>query len=129
MLLHRHTPRPSQGWGATKVDLGLVLHSPSTGTMGDHLSECPLHQRVKKPLYSCIVQSCHLARSDHSFFVFALSESRMRKCKPYIMLTWCLSLTAALMKSPVSSAAGMPPPPVSSQYNPNVQQNGAHPQR
>ncbi|XP_019121393.2 protein transport protein Sec24D isoform X1 [Larimichthys crocea] len=35
----------------------------------------------------------------------------------------------ALMKSPVSSAAGMPPPPVSSQYNPNVQQNGAHPQR
>ncbi|XP_018545804.1 protein transport protein Sec24D [Lates calcarifer] len=36
---------------------------------------------------------------------------------------------AGMMKSPVSSAAGMPPPPVSSQYNPNVQQNGAHPQR
>ncbi|XP_029381974.1 protein transport protein Sec24D isoform X2 [Echeneis naucrates] len=34
-----------------------------------------------------------------------------------------------MMKSPVSSAACMPPPPVSSQYNPNVQQNGAHPQR
>ncbi|XP_028999109.1 protein transport protein Sec24D [Betta splendens] len=34
-----------------------------------------------------------------------------------------------LMKSPVTSAAGMPPPPASSQYNPNVQQNGAHPQR
>ncbi|XP_070785758.1 protein transport protein Sec24D isoform X3 [Enoplosus armatus] len=34
-----------------------------------------------------------------------------------------------MIKSPVSSAAGMPPPPVSSQYNPNVQQNGAHPQR
>ncbi|XP_056225359.1 protein transport protein Sec24D isoform X2 [Seriola aureovittata] len=34
-----------------------------------------------------------------------------------------------MMKSPVSSAAGLPPPPVSSQYNPNVQQNGAHPQR
>ncbi|XP_022614538.1 protein transport protein Sec24D [Seriola dumerili] len=34
-----------------------------------------------------------------------------------------------MMKSPVSSAAGMPPPPVSSQYNPNIQQNGAHPQR
>ncbi|XP_042367745.1 protein transport protein Sec24D [Plectropomus leopardus] len=34
-----------------------------------------------------------------------------------------------MMKSPVSSAAGMPPPPVSGQYNPNVQQNGAHPQR
>ncbi|XP_051284770.1 protein transport protein Sec24D isoform X2 [Dicentrarchus labrax] len=34
-----------------------------------------------------------------------------------------------MMKSPVSSAVGMPPPPVSSQYNPNVQQNGAHPQR
>ncbi|XP_041840571.1 protein transport protein Sec24D isoform X2 [Melanotaenia boesemani] len=34
-----------------------------------------------------------------------------------------------IMKSPVSSAAGMPPPPVSSQYNPNVQQNGAHSQR
>ncbi|XP_054457528.1 protein transport protein Sec24D [Anoplopoma fimbria] len=34
-----------------------------------------------------------------------------------------------MMKSPVSSAAGMPPPPVSNQYNPNVQQNGAHPQR
>uniref|UniRef100_A0A665XFK9 SEC24 homolog D, COPII coat complex component n=1 Tax=Echeneis naucrates TaxID=173247 RepID=A0A665XFK9_ECHNA len=33
-----------------------------------------------------------------------------------------------MMKSPVSSAACMPPPPVSSQYNPNVQQNGAHPQ-
>ncbi|KAM6959869.1 protein transport protein Sec24D [Tautogolabrus adspersus] len=36
---------------------------------------------------------------------------------------------AGMMKSPVSSAAGMPPPPVSSQYNPNIQQNGAHPQR
>ncbi|XP_033507639.1 protein transport protein Sec24D [Epinephelus lanceolatus] len=36
---------------------------------------------------------------------------------------------AGMMKSPVSSAAGMPPPPVSTQYNPNVQQNGAHPQR
>ncbi|KAM7366196.1 hypothetical protein PAMP_015659 [Pampus punctatissimus] len=35
----------------------------------------------------------------------------------------------AIMKSPVSSAPGMPPPPVSSHYNPNVQQNGAHPQR
>ncbi|XP_042257010.1 protein transport protein Sec24D [Thunnus albacares] len=34
-----------------------------------------------------------------------------------------------MMKPPVSSAAGMPPPPVSSHYNPNVQQNGAHPQR
>nr|XP_046236643.1 protein transport protein Sec24D [Scatophagus argus] len=34
-----------------------------------------------------------------------------------------------MMKSPVSSAAGMPPPPVSSQYNPSAQQNGAHPQR
>ncbi|XP_045919744.1 protein transport protein Sec24D [Micropterus dolomieu] len=33
------------------------------------------------------------------------------------------------MMKPVSSAAGMPPPPVSSQYNPNIQQNGAHPQR
>ncbi|XP_075891540.1 protein transport protein Sec24D isoform X2 [Nelusetta ayraudi] len=30
------------------------------------------------------------------------------------------------MKSPVSSAAGMPPPPVSSQYNLSAQQNGAH---
>ncbi|XP_049423749.1 protein transport protein Sec24D [Epinephelus fuscoguttatus] len=36
---------------------------------------------------------------------------------------------AGMMKSPVSAAAGMPPPPVSTQYNPNVQQNGAHPQR
>ncbi|KAL7374522.1 hypothetical protein ABVT39_002250 [Epinephelus coioides] len=36
---------------------------------------------------------------------------------------------AGMMKSPVSSAAGMPPPPASTQYNPNVQQNGAHPQR
>ncbi|XP_049922697.1 protein transport protein Sec24D [Epinephelus moara] len=36
---------------------------------------------------------------------------------------------AGMMKSPVSSAAGMPPPPSSTQYNPNVQQNGAHPQR
>ncbi|KAM4612154.1 protein transport protein Sec24D isoform 2-T3 [Polymixia lowei] len=34
-----------------------------------------------------------------------------------------------MMKSPVSSAPGMPPPPVSSHYSPNVQQNGAHPQR
>ncbi|XP_056156037.1 protein transport protein Sec24D [Lampris incognitus] len=34
-----------------------------------------------------------------------------------------------MMKSPVSSAPGMPPPPVSSQYSPNVQQNGAYPQR
>ncbi|XP_075999892.1 protein transport protein Sec24D [Genypterus blacodes] len=33
------------------------------------------------------------------------------------------------MKSPVSSAPGMPPPPASSHYNPTVQQNGAHPQR
>ncbi|KAG7243338.1 hypothetical protein INR49_011794 [Caranx melampygus] len=36
---------------------------------------------------------------------------------------------AGMMKSSVSSAAGMPPPAVSSQYSPNVQQNGAHPQR
>ncbi|XP_015252733.1 PREDICTED: protein transport protein Sec24D isoform X1 [Cyprinodon variegatus] len=36
---------------------------------------------------------------------------------------------AGVMKSPASSPGGMPPPPVSSQYNPNVQQNGAHPQR
>ncbi|KAF7656452.1 hypothetical protein LDENG_00040960 [Lucifuga dentata] len=34
-----------------------------------------------------------------------------------------------MMKSPVSSAPGMPPPPVSSQYSPAVQQNGTHPQR
>ncbi|KAK5848438.1 hypothetical protein PBY51_006052 [Eleginops maclovinus] len=34
-----------------------------------------------------------------------------------------------MMKSPVSSAAGVPPPAAPSQYNPNVQQNGAHPQR
>ncbi|CAG5929286.1 unnamed protein product [Menidia menidia] len=34
-----------------------------------------------------------------------------------------------MMKSPVSSSAGMPPPPMSSQYSPNIQQNGAHPQR
>lgn len=46
MLLHPHTPRPSQGWGATKVDLELVLHSPSMGTMGDSLSHAPLHQQV-----------------------------------------------------------------------------------
>ncbi|XP_026153717.1 protein transport protein Sec24D [Mastacembelus armatus] len=36
---------------------------------------------------------------------------------------------AGMMKSTVSSAAGMPPPPVSNQYNPNIQQNGTHPQR
>ncbi|TNN71406.1 Protein transport protein Sec24D [Liparis tanakae] len=36
---------------------------------------------------------------------------------------------AGMMKPPVASAAGMPPPPASNQYNPNVQQNGAHPQR
>ncbi|XP_069561249.1 protein transport protein Sec24D [Brachyistius frenatus] len=36
---------------------------------------------------------------------------------------------AGMMKSPVAAAPGMPPPPVSGQYNPNVQQNGAHPQR
>ncbi|XP_034532534.1 protein transport protein Sec24D isoform X2 [Notolabrus celidotus] len=34
-----------------------------------------------------------------------------------------------VMKPPVSTAAGMPPPPASSQYNQNIQQNGAHPQR
>lgn len=34
-----------------------------------------------------------------------------------------------MMKQPVSSAPGMPPPPVSSQYTPNVQQNGAPPPR
>ncbi|XP_034413250.1 protein transport protein Sec24D [Cyclopterus lumpus] len=34
-----------------------------------------------------------------------------------------------MMKPPVPSAGGMPPPPASNQYNPNVQQNGAHPQR
>ncbi|XP_078131864.1 protein transport protein Sec24D isoform X1 [Sander vitreus] len=34
-----------------------------------------------------------------------------------------------MMKLPVSSAAGMPPPPGSSQYNTNVHQNGAHHQR
>uniref|UniRef100_A0A3Q3WET3 Uncharacterized protein n=1 Tax=Mola mola TaxID=94237 RepID=A0A3Q3WET3_MOLML len=32
------------------------------------------------------------------------------------------------MKSPVSSAAGMPPPPASGQFSPNAQMNGAHPQ-
>ncbi|KAM9837006.1 protein transport protein Sec24D [Aulostomus maculatus] len=31
------------------------------------------------------------------------------------------------MKSPVSSPASMPPPPGPSQYNPNIQQNGAQP--
>uniref|UniRef100_A0A3B5L1S1 SEC24 homolog D, COPII coat complex component n=1 Tax=Xiphophorus couchianus TaxID=32473 RepID=A0A3B5L1S1_9TELE len=36
---------------------------------------------------------------------------------------------AGVMKSPPTSPAGMPPSPVSSQYNPSVQQNGAHPQR
>ncbi|XP_053272265.1 protein transport protein Sec24D [Pleuronectes platessa] len=36
---------------------------------------------------------------------------------------------AGMMKSPVSSPAAMPPPQVGSSYNPNVQQNGAHPQR
>ncbi|CAN9509537.1 unnamed protein product [Ophioblennius macclurei] len=36
---------------------------------------------------------------------------------------------AGMAKSPVSSASGMPPPPGSSQYYPNVQQNGDHPQR
>ncbi|XP_054907152.1 protein transport protein Sec24D [Poeciliopsis prolifica] len=36
---------------------------------------------------------------------------------------------AGMMKSPPTSPAGMPPAPVSSQYNPSVQQNGAHPQR
>ncbi|XP_057712093.1 protein transport protein Sec24D [Corythoichthys intestinalis] len=35
----------------------------------------------------------------------------------------------AVPKSPVSPAPGMPPPPGSSPYNPNNQQNGAHPQR
>lgn len=52
MLLHPHTPRPSQGWGATKVDLEVVLHSPSTGIMGDRLRHSTLHQQVN--LYSCI---------------------------------------------------------------------------
>ncbi|KAL0187766.1 hypothetical protein M9458_014865, partial [Cirrhinus mrigala] len=28
---------------------------------------------------------------------------------------------------PASSPSGMPPPPVSSQYGANIQQNGAHP--
>ncbi|XP_068611788.1 protein transport protein Sec24D isoform X2 [Brachionichthys hirsutus] len=37
---------------------------------------------------------------------------------------------AGVMKSPAPPpAAAMPPPPASSQFNPNVQQNGAHPQR
>ncbi|XP_068163753.1 protein transport protein Sec24D [Antennarius striatus] len=36
---------------------------------------------------------------------------------------------AGVMKSPVSSAAVVPPPPASGQFNPNVQQNGTHPQR
>ncbi|XP_015802499.3 protein transport protein Sec24D [Nothobranchius furzeri] len=36
---------------------------------------------------------------------------------------------AGLVKSPGSSAAGMAPPPLSSQCNANVQQNGAHTQR
>uniref|UniRef100_A0A3P9HVB6 SEC24 homolog D, COPII coat complex component n=1 Tax=Oryzias latipes TaxID=8090 RepID=A0A3P9HVB6_ORYLA len=34
-----------------------------------------------------------------------------------------------VMKPPGSTAAGMVPPPVSSQYNPNYQQNGSHQQR
>ncbi|KAM9426624.1 protein transport protein Sec24D isoform 2-T2 [Pholidichthys leucotaenia] len=34
-----------------------------------------------------------------------------------------------MLKSPVSLAAGMPSPPVSTQYNTNAHQNGAHPQR
>ncbi|KAK5875936.1 hypothetical protein CesoFtcFv8_026960 [Champsocephalus esox] len=34
-----------------------------------------------------------------------------------------------MMKAPAPAAAGMPPPAAPSQYNPNVQQNGAHPQR
>lgn len=46
MLLHPHTPRASQGWGATKVDLVPVLLSLSMGTMGDHLKHSVLHQQV-----------------------------------------------------------------------------------
>ncbi|XP_037614281.1 protein transport protein Sec24D isoform X3 [Sebastes umbrosus] len=41
----------------------------------------------------------------------------------------CAAPPIGVMKLPVSSAAGMPPPPASNQYNPNIQQNGAHPQR
>ncbi|MEQ2174154.1 hypothetical protein GOODEAATRI_004853, partial [Goodea atripinnis] len=33
-----------------------------------------------------------------------------------------------MMKPAASSPAGMLPPPASTQYNPNVQQNGGHPQ-
>ncbi|XP_052417656.1 protein transport protein Sec24D [Carassius gibelio] len=32
-----------------------------------------------------------------------------------------------VLKPPASSSSGMPPPPVSSQYGANIQQNGAHP--
>lgn len=46
MLLHPLTLRPSLGWGATKVDLELVLHSLSTGITGDHLRHSPLHLQV-----------------------------------------------------------------------------------
>lgn len=47
MLLHPRTPRPSTGWGATKVDMGVVLPSPCTGIMEDRLRHSPLHQLVK----------------------------------------------------------------------------------
>lgn len=117
MLLHPPTPRPSQGWGATKVDSGPVLHSPSTGIMEGRLRHSPLHPWVK----------LHQVYSQPDYFHFeCITRLDLERFRAYIKLTWWLFMPAGAMKSPVSSAAGMPPPPVSSQYNPSVQQNGAH---
>lgn len=102
MLLHPRTPRPNPGWGATKVDLELVLHSPSTGTMGDHLRRSTLRQQVKD-FDTCVwivsqitwafilqVQSCHLARFTHSF----LNEKAHKSSE---MIVFCFQLTLKLL--------------------------------
>lgn len=40
-----------------------------------------------------------------------------------------IAVFPGVLKPPASSPSGMPPPPVSSQYGANIQQNGAHPHR
>lgn len=46
MWLHPLTLRPSPGWGATQGDMAhLVLHSLSTGIMGDQHKLIILHRQ------------------------------------------------------------------------------------
>lgn len=101
MLLHPPTPRPSQGWGATRVGSAQDLDSLSMDIMEELL----------------LLQ----VKLNSGFNLELMNLKKNIENDPVCMFT-----ALGALKSPVSLAAGMPPPSVSSQYNASVHQNGAH---